>query len=611
MEDAAKENQHDSLVHISSKKFTIGCLLLALTILALGFYYPLSSTLLGIEVFLTVIGLFIFGSIRYRINKNALTYGAVLVISATFWHIWWEHSQLRQSFEAEGYKALLLFLQRYLLTLHGLDDLVHADTMLFILGLTLFVSVIAQTRLLETVSLYLLQKNKGWVVPTVGAIMAMVSFASGILDGVSMIGLMIRVVVMILFLAKVKDAAVLYAIMVSTIVTTVCGMWLAYGEPPNLIMKANLHPHLDNAFFLRYCLPVAVGSYLLVFWNVRKRLRGKKVQLKELDILDRYIADVRFIQAKRHGEVLIPAEFVDKHRDLLGEHYTAVDRRLHKGEPLGAALIHENVPSETRRKLLGLFLSENLADDLDQHYQHLVKENHDEKDQAAERIKRAIRAAHRQRMKSQWIGGIAFVPFVGLLIAHAVHHDLPLFYASFAGFLVALIGIYSLPRMRRLALKDARHEYMEYLFLLPLFFSITLLQKVGFFNHLTALLHNGIEHLGVAVVAYLQFVGASFLSAALDNNVVADFAGRAIHGLEIGTLHLFAMAQIAGYAAGGCWTHIGSAQSVVAYSFIRREIDPHFTPFSWIKTMTPLILEIFILMTLVVFGEAMLLRYLK
>ena len=39
--------------------------------------------------------------------------------------------------------------QQHLLSFRGLDDLIHADTMLFILGLTLFVSVIAQTRLLE------------------------------------------------------------------------------------------------------------------------------------------------------------------------------------------------------------------------------------------------------------------------------------------------------------------------------------------------------------------------------------------------------------------------------------------------------------------------------
>ena len=39
--------------------------------------------------------------------------------------------------------------RQHLLSFHGLDDLIHADTMLFILGLTLFVSVIAQTRLLE------------------------------------------------------------------------------------------------------------------------------------------------------------------------------------------------------------------------------------------------------------------------------------------------------------------------------------------------------------------------------------------------------------------------------------------------------------------------------
>ena len=56
---------------------------------------------------------------------------------------------------------------------------------------------------------------------------------------------MIRTLVILLFLAKAKGDHVIYAVMLSTVVTTVCGMWLAYGEPPNLIMKSNLHPHLD------------------------------------------------------------------------------------------------------------------------------------------------------------------------------------------------------------------------------------------------------------------------------------------------------------------------------------------------------------------------------
>ena len=43
-------------------------------------------------------------------------------------------------------------LSTHLLSFHGLDDLIHADTMLFILGLTFFVSVIAQTRLLEGIT---------------------------------------------------------------------------------------------------------------------------------------------------------------------------------------------------------------------------------------------------------------------------------------------------------------------------------------------------------------------------------------------------------------------------------------------------------------------------
>jgi hypothetical protein len=92
------------------------------------------------------------------------------------------------------------------------------------------------------------------------------------LDGVSMIGLTIRTLVIIMLLAAAPTSEIRYAVMVCTTVTTICGIWLAYGEPPNLIMKANLHPYLDNAFFLRYCAPAAVASYVVIAWQLRQRL---------------------------------------------------------------------------------------------------------------------------------------------------------------------------------------------------------------------------------------------------------------------------------------------------------------------------------------------------
>lgn len=596
------------VIQISPTKFIIGCCVLSLLALLTGPFYTLPPFLIAVEVFLTIIGLFVLGSIRYRLDKNVLAYGAGLVIFSTFCNVWWWQSQLRQSIHTEGAGVLFRFIGRYLFTLEGLDKLIHADTMLFILGLTLFVAVIAQTRLLETISFSVLNRTKGNVVATIAIIAGVVAFSSGILDGVSMIGLTIRILVMILFLAHAKDDTVTYMIMVSTVVTTVCGMWLAYGEPPNLIMKANLHPYLDNAFFLRYCLPVAVGSYIIIAWNLRRRLRGQKIKVHELDILDLHMADVRFLQAARHGKVLIATEFVDYHKDELAPHYEAVEKRLHMGEPLGIAMVKEGVPVEIRRKLLEKFLSENVADELDQHYVHVAQGSLND-DRYETGIKEKLGSMRHQRCKAQLVGVMAFVPFIGLLVWHALDHEVPLFLASFAGFFVALFGIVSITRMRRLALHEAYHEYKEYLFLIPLFFSITLLQRTGFFDRLSQFLQYGIAQWGASHIAYAQFTGATFLSALLDNNVVADFTSRALHGLGLGVMHLFAMAQIAGYATGGCWTHIGSAQAVVAYAFIRREINEHYTPFQWIKAMTPIIIEIFVLMTLVVYGEAFLLRY--
>ncbi|MBP8004553.1 MAG: hypothetical protein KA044_05870 [Elusimicrobia bacterium] len=604
-------NENNDLVQLSSKKFLGLCVLLSAGVLWLGARQPLPGWVMAAEVLVTILALFVTGSIRYRLDKNALTYGAGLVITATFWTFWSPLKKAAVAAEGGSFgEALWHAIRHHALTFEGINHLVHLDTMLFILGLTFFVAVIAQTRLLETISFGVLTKSRGRLVPTVAFLTAVVALASGVLDGVSMIGLMIRTLVILLFLAKAKDDSVIYAVMVSTVVTTVCGMYLAYGEPPNLIMKANLHPHLDNAFFLRYCAPAAVGAYFIVFWNVKKRLAGKKVDLAKLDLLDRHTADVRFLQVSRHGEMITPLEFALAHADDLGSHKDAVLKRLHQGVPLGEALVNEHFPREKRIRLLDKYLDAGLADTLDDYYVHVFGRNDHKADESAVQLARTMDRVAGERRFAQKIGVLSFAPFIGLLIVHAINHDIPLFVASFAGFAVAFLGIAALPKTRGLALKEAWHEYKEYLFLFPLFLSITLLQKTGFFDLISQLLHVGIDRLGAATVGYAQFLFCTVLSALLDNNVVADFAGRALLGLKVELIHLFAMAQIAGYALGGCWTHIGSAQSVVAYAFIQKEVNPRFTPFQWIKEMTPVILEIAVWMTIVVYGEGLLLPWL-
>jgi Na+/H+ antiporter NhaD/arsenite permease-like protein len=162
--------------------------------------------------------------------------------------------------------------------------------------------------------------------------------------------------------------------------------------------------------------------------------------------------------------------------------------------------------------------------------------------------------------------------------------------------------------MRRLALREARLEYAEYYFLFPLFLSITLLTSAGFFDQLQNVIRSGIDTIGPSHVAFTQFLGCTFLSAILDNNVVADFASRGLHGLDSGTLQLFAMAQILGYALGGCWTHIGCAQSVVAYAFIQRDIDERYTPVQWITDVTPVVLQTLVVLSGLIYLQGALIR---
>jgi hypothetical protein len=591
------------VITLSGRAFVGGCAALAAGILWLSHSIPV--WLLASEVLATILSLFLLGSFKYQIHKNALTYGMLLVIIATFsklgtsaWRAeilesgWWHWAMLN------------------LLSFHALDDLVHADTMLFILGLTFFVAVIAQTRLLEGITFALLRRNRGAILPTVITVTAFVALASGIFDGVSMIGLTIRTLVIILLLAAAPTSAIRYAVIVCTTITTICGTWLAYGEPPNLIMKANLYPYLGNAFFFFYCAPAAVISYLLIARQLRKRLRDQHVYVDLLDVIEANAQDVRFLQATRHGEVLTPIEFIEDRAADLGGHAPGVLKWLRNGESMGIALFRENIPQETRRKLLGHFVSEELADPLDRHYQLAFARDQEGASQTERVIHETLAANAQLRRRAQKIGAVALVPFIGLLVLHGINHNVPLFWASFAGFLCALLGIAGIPKMRALAFHEAHIEYAEYYFLFPLFLSITLLTNAGFFDRIQALIHTGIDVLGRGHLAFTQFLGCTFLSAILDNNVVADFASRGLHGLSPSVLHLFAMAQILGYALGGCWTHIGCAQSVVAFAFIRRDVDAAYTPLQWIKDITPVIVEILIALTILIYAENALLRWL-
>jgi hypothetical protein len=605
MTEPHSENDVASVVMISEKRVLFGCAVLAAALFAAGRIVTLPLGLLAAEVFATILGLFLFGSFRYQVHKNALTYGMLLVIVATFSGL--ATSQWHREVSETGWWS---WAAHNLFSFHGLDDLVHADTMLFILGLTFFVAVIAQSRLLEGITFFLLRRYRGNILPTVVSVTAVVAFASGILDGVSMIGLTIRTLVIVMLLAAAPTPAIRYAVIVCTTVTTICGIWLAYGEPPNLIMKANLHPYLDNAFFLRYCAPIAVATYLVVAWQLKRKIGAGRIQLDEMDVIDANAEDVRFLQASRHGEVLSSIELIETTAAELGDATDRVLERLRRGESLGIALVHENVPEAMRRKILGHFVSEELADALDRHYLFDAAGDHRGALDAEKTVDETIASFARQRRHAQKLGALALLPFIGLLIAHGINHEVPLFLASFAGFLVALLGIIKIPKMRALALREARHEYAEYYFLFPLFLSITLLTKAGFFDILQVLIRQGIDVLGHGHVAFAQFLGCTFLSAILDNNVVADFASRALHRLDITIMHLFAMAQIAGYAVGGCWTHIGSAQSVVAFAFIRREVDERYTPVHWIKEITPIILQMLVLITVIIYAESLLLDWL-
>ncbi len=598
---SSEHHSSNEIIEIPAKRYFLVCLAIAAGIGLFTWSSPASPNLLGLEVFLTVIGLFIFGSIKYRINKNAITYGALPIILVTFFPIWWPTSALREEMSQHGMPALWEAISHALFSIHGLEKLVHGDTMLFILGLTFFVSVISQTRLLEVTSMKILRVFEGRVFYTALVIGGIVSMASGILDGVSMIGLTIRVLVIILGLAKISTKGIEFVVMISVVLTTVCGMWLAYGEPPNLIMKSNLGLH--DSFFLTYSMPMAIVTFMIATFFIFRQLKGKVVNLKALDVLDHNIADIRFMQATQRGEIVDINDLYKLYRTRLGKKADAVESFFQEGHHPILAMIRSGVDEQTIRSFITDYLGEQFAAPTIAYYRRRSKKGEpgeiEQETIEADTIERLLGDVQVQRKATQTWGKLAFVPFIVLLIWHAKDHSLPLFISSFAGFAFALFGILSHTKMRKLAIHEAKHEYSEYLFLFPLFLSITMLTAVNFFDQLSAAIEQGVALIGPAHVAVAQYWGSGILSAILDNNVVADFASRAINGMP--DMFLFAAAQIAGYATGGSLTHIGSAQSVVAFAYIIRYVDPQFTPLAWMKAMWKMVLSITIALTIMIY----------
>lgn len=587
---AGSPSSPPAAVMLSGWKFVLGCVLLA-GLIALALPTSLASpVLIAIEIALAVLGLFFFGSFRYQIHKNALTYGLATVVVATYARWAWLHGRG----PADG-ATLARHLRHALLTWHGLERLIHIDTMLFILGLTVLVSVLSQTRLLEALSLSLLRLFRGRVAPTLICLCGVVAVLSGILDGVSMIGLLLRTLALILFLAGVELAKTRKMMLLCTVVTTVCGMWLAYGEPPNLIMKANLldnagNPILTDYYFLIYCLPLAIVSFIVIAIQIGGMFSGIHVNVDNLDVIEQHSAEFRFLQAQRHGEVFSEVEVIEDHRVQLVDAFEPIIDHLRQGQSAGEAMIRAGVPHALRCQILSVLTASELSAPLDDYFAALVGGDAVRAESLEQTLAAQLKCLAAPLIRARALGMLGLGLFVALLLMHAAWHTVPLFVAPFAGALVAFVGISSNAKILRLAARDAVHEYAEYLFLIPLFLSISLLVSADFFLQLQTTLRQTSQSSGGFTVALVQFLGSTGLSAILDNNVVADFTSRALNGLDLNLIYLFSTAQIAGYATGGCWTHIGSAQSVVAFSFIRRDVDERYSPVMWIKDISAILL---------------------
>src|SRR5262245_38986137 len=108
-----------SVVLLSGRNFVLGCLFVAALILTAGRFVSMRVWLFAREVCATVLRLFLFGSFKYQLHKNALSYGMLMVIVATCCAL--PASAWHSEVAANGWWA---WAHRHLLSYGGLDDLI-------------------------------------------------------------------------------------------------------------------------------------------------------------------------------------------------------------------------------------------------------------------------------------------------------------------------------------------------------------------------------------------------------------------------------------------------------------------------------------------------------
>ena len=364
--------------------------------------------------------------------------------------------------------------------------------------------------------------------------------------------------------------------MVCTAVTTICGVWLAYGEPPNLIMKANLYPYLGNAFFLALLRAGRHRQLPRHRLAAARQARPAARRSREHGRLDANAADVRFLQATRHGEVHDAgrARRGPRRRSSRARAQRVIER-LRRGESLGIALDPRGRAGSRRAGCCSDTSSARNWPTASTATTCSTPPGEYEAAFQAELAVDEVLAAHgaasgaarRRSARSRWCRSSACSSCTASTTrCRCFWRRSP--------------GSWRRCRRSRASPRCARWPCARPARVRRVLLSVPAVSVDHAADERRLLRRDAEPHPLRASRRSARRTwpsrsssAATFLSAILDNNVVADFASRGLHGLDIDVLQLFAMAQIAGYALGGCWTHIGCAQSVVAFAFIQRDVD--------------------------------------
>lgn len=441
-----------------------------------------------------------------------------------------------------------------------LSHAIHLEIFVFLAGLYLVVNTFAYSGFIGDLAWKIVKQAEGRLGRIMVSIMVLTCLLSGIFDGATISTIMGVITLTILLSSGMRVGHIVQILLLLVVATNIGGVWFVLGEPTNILAATKLG--LSPFFFMKYASIFALPAMVLTAlaaWRIVKRYPKIKSDRPEMEVL------LEGISLRRtHAGTGTLAETLESIGTVeVGALAAMAHITEEEGIPDFEAALKAGIPQQKVYEALSVNLnSEELARGLIDFYHYRSAG-----DAMAEillgDLLLHVRDEYRARTKSRRLIIASGILLILLLAVHAFLPVIPSWAPTVAAGLLAIVAVQ--PNARRYILGQTRHNMAETLFLIPIFLTISELNRAGAFEYLgKSLLHLGSPSAtGMGILA-----GSAFFSAVADNVAVIDvLTNLIVHHAEWA---FFALAAIVGTALGGFASPIASVQAVIMSTILRR-----------------------------------------